>query len=688
MKPLEGRARDSIKPDCTLSDLNLETGEEISLPILIINQSPETIDSDPPNGIFLSYQWLTSDGWIYPDSAYSTAFRPPLGPGKTRRIMLRVATPKIEGHYSLRVILVQVGCSEIATISLRGITVTSNQPRDNAVLFRKAMKSGNFSEALEHYRKDREYFGVGKGDEDVSICRLETVKGWCQSQSLPYTVLKEAGEWLMAPPYRPGKPRPKKYDGRTTLPEIYVGVVKDAVVIGGHTPILINDEIAIIDDNAPHEVRYEDGIVSFEVLEGLLARFWKNPGEEKKPVIEEGIFLCAHNAVNYFHWMIQFMPLFWAIDQCPDYDTMPLIISSEVPEKFLSIIRDLDDRNRKIIPIDYADRYKVNKLVIPYPFSYSYASGEIVSPAGVKFLREKLGVNESIGERKPEGRIYIQRKDPHYRKLLNEYEIEPLFKRHGFTFIEPSQLSLYEQIDLFSSAAIIAGPHGAGWTNMIFAPSGARGLMLLGEYESRLYSNIARIIGQDLIHIHGECVREQTIHYQFHCDFAVNVEEIEFALDAVCRLPERSQDEEKTSNLGVCRMLFSGNLPQMQGATEFNIDLINDIRTGDLAVNIHAPFFKKLIIQGWAIDSAVPAPAAAVFITFNSGLEYRAYYGILRPDVAEHFNDSGLLNTGFISIVPIEDLPAGSTDFGIKIVSYDQKGYYYPHERFPFSIIQ
>jgi len=687
MQPLGSPETYSITLTCSLRDLELEAGEEVTIPVLVTNQSPVKLDSDPPHGIFLSYEWVTGDGRTCPDSVYSTAFRPPLGSGETRRVMLRVATPDSVGSYILRIILVQVACSEVIDLFLTGVTVTAIQRRPDAILFRKAMESGDFSRALEHYRRDRVYFGVSAMDEDVSLCRIKTVRDWCTSQSLPYTVLKETGDWSMTPPYRPGRAGPVKYDGRAMLPELYVGEVHDAVVIGGHTPVFLDDRVALIDDNAPKEIRYEDGIVSFEVLEGLLARFWKNPGEHQIPEIREGIFLCGHNAVNYFHWMIQFMPLFWIIDQCPEYDRMPLIISSAVPEKFLAVIRALDTRNREIIPVEYGVRYRVHKLVIPSQFSSSYAGGEIVSPDGVKFLREKLGVNGSPKERKTGRRLYIQRKDPQYRRLLNEHEIEALFRRYGFEFFEPSRISLQEQIQLFSSADILAGPHGAGWTNLLFAPSHARGLMLLGERESRLYSNLAYIIGQDLIHIHGECTREQEIHYQFHCDFVVNVEEIEFALDAVCGEPDECGVKQPSSNRGVSRRLFSGYLPQLNGSTKFNIDLINSTRPGDDAVKITTSLEKKLIIQGWAVDSAGSAPSAAVFITFDTGQEYRAYYGLSRPDVAEHFGDTGFTHTGFISIITIRDLPAGSVSFGIKIVSNDQKGYYYPDERFSFYIV-
>lgn len=687
MEPLNSRAKETIKLDCFCHDLILKVGEEFAIPVLVINECSEKIDSDPPNGIFLSYCWLSFNGGIYPDAVYSTGLKPPIGPGDTRRVLLKVSTPKIEGEYILRIILSQIGCFEITGISLSGITVLSTQRRPEAILFNEALKSGNYRKALEYYLKDREYLGIDNKDENVVICKIKTVKKWCHSESLPYKVLKESSEWPLSPPYQPGRSSPIKYLENVTLPELYIAEVHDAIVTGGIIPILIGDEVALIDDEAP-EIKYGDEIVSYEISpESILIRFRNHQGEGDIPDIEKGIFLCGPWGYNYFHWLIEIIPKFWVCNQCPEYNMMPLIISKEVPTKFLDIIQTFDTQKRDIIFVDYGVRYRVHKLVIPSQFFCSNVQKQIVSPLGVKYLKEKLRREETVGFRESGKRLYIQRRDPLYRKLLNEHEISALFERYDFKFIEPAQLSIPEQISLFSKAEILAGPHGAGWTNMIFTPPSAKGIMLLGDKKSQLYSNIAQIIGLDLVHIHGECVREQTIDSQFHCDFLVDVEEIEFSLNAVCGGSDDYNDKKIQTNRNNSTRLFTGNLPQLAGSTAFGVDLINNTRIWKNNVEIKISLEKKVVIQGWAVDSEVNAPAGAVFVTFDTGLEYRAYYSISRPDVAEHFGDSNLLHTGFVSIIPLECL-AGCKAFGIKIVSNDREGYYYPAERFSFSFVQ
>jgi len=93
---------------------------------------------------------------------------------------------------------------------------------------------------------------------------------------------------------------------------------------------------------------------------------------------------------------------------------------------------------------------------------------------------------------------------------------------------------------------------------------------------------------------------------------------------------------------------------------------------------------KILVIKGWAIDSSACSPASAVFVTFDTGQEYRAYYSLQRPDVAKHFDRKNLKDTGFVFNIPLDDLSPDSSSFRLKIVSQDRKGYYHPPEQFSF----
>lgn len=69
-------------------------------------------------------------------------------------------------------------------------------------------------------------------------------------------------------------------------------------------------------------------------------------------------------------------------------------------------------------------------------------------------------------------RIYISRSKSS-RSILNEEEIKPLLRKHGFEFLLLEDLLLKQQAEIFSQAEVIIGAHGAGLTNIIYAKPNA-----------------------------------------------------------------------------------------------------------------------------------------------------------------------------------------------------------------------
>jgi len=63
-------------------------------------------------------------------------------------------------------------------------------------------------------------------------------------------------------------------------------------------------------------------------------------------------------------------------------------------------------------------------------------------------------------------RIYISRQNSS-RKILNEDELIHMLRAHDFQIVQCEDLTVVEQICLFSQAEIIIAPHGAGLTNLL-----------------------------------------------------------------------------------------------------------------------------------------------------------------------------------------------------------------------------
>ena len=106
-------------------------------------------------------------------------------------------------------------------------------------------------------------------------------------------------------------------------------------------------------------------------------------------------------------------------------------------------------------------------------------------------------------------RIVVSRGSSTTRRWLNENKCMELLDSLDFKLIDPSKLSLAQQVDAFSNADIILGPHGAGLSNIMFCNSRTKVIEIRaqeqgGEYSSATcYETLSSNFGIE--------------HHTFHC---------------------------------------------------------------------------------------------------------------------------------------------------------------------------
>lgn len=98
---------------------------------------------------------------------------------------------------------------------------------------------------------------------------------------------------------------------------------------------------------------------------------------------------------------------------------------------------------------------------------------------------------------RPSARLYISRRFD-FRSLNSEDRVEDLFKEFGFEILNLQDMDWKLVMEKFMSATMVVGPHGAGLSNIIFAP---RQTVLIEIYDARLkYNpfmvNLAEITGR------------------------------------------------------------------------------------------------------------------------------------------------------------------------------------------------
>jgi capsular polysaccharide biosynthesis protein len=87
--------------------------------------------------------------------------------------------------------------------------------------------------------------------------------------------------------------------------------------------------------------------------------------------------------------------------------------------------------------------------------------------------------------RAPGRKIMISRAQARGRRLANEADLWAALEPRGFERVFMERLPFDDQVALMSETRVLAAPHGAGLTNMVFAPSGAH----IIEIKDRAYPN-------------------------------------------------------------------------------------------------------------------------------------------------------------------------------------------------------
>jgi Glycosyltransferase 61 len=121
---------------------------------------------------------------------------------------------------------------------------------------------------------------------------------------------------------------------------------------------------------------------------------------------------------------------------------------------------------------------------------------------GCQFLRERI--IPKLSPKKPQ-RIYISRSDASRRRIVNEEEVMTLLKGYGFEKILLSPLNFKEQAEFFLSAEAVVGPHGAGFSHLVFCKPKTPFLEIFSPaYFNPCYWHVSERVNLDYYYLFGE----------------------------------------------------------------------------------------------------------------------------------------------------------------------------------------
>ena len=213
------------------------------------------------------------------------------------------------------------------------------------------------------------------------------------------------------------------------------------------------------------------------------------------------LLLCGAWAGSFYHWMVDQLPRLALLDRAHmDLASFDHVLLPEANGPFLletlSLFSELKAHRHTL---DDAAHFECDELVCP---SFPHRVGE-ADPWGPIFVTKHiLGHDRAeIGNR----RFLISRSRAPRRRLKNEEDLWQNVLAHlGFERLYLEEHSVQEQAQLIAVAAFIVAPHGAGLTNLIFAPKHCCIIELLNSnYPATCFWHLSDELGLDYRYIVG-----------------------------------------------------------------------------------------------------------------------------------------------------------------------------------------
>ena len=217
---------------------------------------------------------------------------------------------------------------------------------------------------------------------------------------------------------------------------------------------------------------------------GLSSRFLRNYEHIR------GKVLCLSQTGlvnNYYHFNVEFLGRFYIfVKSNLEYDYITFPENNKFQREFRTLLgvdknKILDERKYNVIRADELIFTDLLNNWRPEDFrGYSLPCKEYV-PSWL------IGIYKYIKKRnKMQGRnyqrLYISRSKAEYRRVVNEDKLLEVLHRYGFHSLYLEELTVTEQIEIFSSAELIIAPHGAGLVNISYCNKKASILELYPQF--------------------------------------------------------------------------------------------------------------------------------------------------------------------------------------------------------------
>lgn len=238
--------------------------------------------------------------------------------------------------------------------------------------------------------------------------------------------------------------------------------------------LLAEASFGFVDDDRHHPVRRQLTLGALERLEGTVAT------------------LAFGHADAYFHWLFDVLPRLEILRLAGwDENTWDHLV---VNASGAAYERETMDRfgvpADRVRQVDARTHILADRLIVPSNVSVT----GFVPVWASQLVRDQL--LPSAPPAGPPLRLYISRADAVQRQLADEDRLVPRLEALGFTCLTLSGRPLDEQIELFSRAEVVIGPHGGGLSNLVWCRPGTAVVELYGrDFVNPVFWGLSKNLG-------------------------------------------------------------------------------------------------------------------------------------------------------------------------------------------------
>jgi hypothetical protein len=209
---------------------------------------------------------------------------------------------------------------------------------------------------------------------------------------------------------------------------------------------------------------------------------------------------------HFFHFLFDRLPrIHYLLSRFGLSDTPFVVLTNEHPPEFQrDIFRFLEARHPNLTFVAVPERERWRLPVLYLIDDMQAVRRTFLPPDTVEFLRGLVIGGYGLSPAPPTRRLFINRSDTRKRSILNEAELWPSFAARNFENVAAGRLPFREQVALFAEAETIAGPHGAGFSNLLFAPPGTKVLEITNlERVKSVYFLLTKALRQHYVPVIG-----------------------------------------------------------------------------------------------------------------------------------------------------------------------------------------